>query len=460
MTTTASEAPERAPDPSSPHHEAPGSTRVLVLSTVSFTLMFGVWLMFGVLGVPIQTEFGLSDSQLAWIAAVAILNGSLWRLVLGVLTDRIGGRVITIFMLFATAVPTYLVSELDLTYTLLLVLAFLIGFAGNLFSVGIAWNAAWFTPRHQGFALGLFGAGNVGASLTKFIGPALITATAGSVYFGGWVEGGWRLIPFIYAIALVVMGIIVWALAPRHDRMPGQSRPLAEMFRPLNDVRVWRFSLYYVAVFGAYVALAAWLPKYYVSVYGLSLQSAALLTALFIFPASLLRPVGGWLSDRYGPRRLMYLTFGLMLGALLLLSAPFGYIVLETPDGTREVMPYSLGVVPFTALVFLVGVAMGIGKAAVYKHIPDYFPHDVGAVGGLVGMLGGLGGFFLPPLFVAATAWVGIPQATFMVLFVLTAVCALWMHLTVMRMLHRASPELSHSLEEKSPESSPVTSGV
>ncbi len=459
MTTTAAEAPKQAPRQSR-NHEAPGSTRVLVLSTVSFTLMFGVWLMFGVLGVPIQAEFGLSDSQLAWIAAVAILNGSLWRLVLGVLADRIGGRVITIVMLFATAVPTYLVSELDLTYSLLLVLAFLIGFAGNLFSVGIAWNAAWFSREHQGFALGLFGAGNVGASLTKFIGPALITATAGSVYFGGRVEGGWRLIPFIYAIALVVMGIIVWVFAPHHDRKPGQSRPMAEMFRPLRDVRVWRFSLYYVAVFGAYVALAAWLPHYYVTVYDLQLQAAALLTALFIFPASLLRPVGGWLSDRFGARRLMYLTFGLMLGALLFLSAPFGYIVLNTPDGTREVMPYSLGVVPFTVLVFLVGVAMGIGKAAVYKHIPEYFPQDVGAVGGLVGMLGGLGGFLLPPLFVAATSWVGLPQATFMVLFVLTATCALWMHVTVMQMLHRASPELSRDLEEKSTARPSVTSGA
>lgn len=446
MTTTASVATEQPVS----GHEAPGSMRVLVLSTVAFTLMFGVWLMFGVLGIPIQAEFGLSDSQLAWIAAVAILNGSIWRLFLGVLTDRIGGRVITIAMLLATAVPTFLVAYLDLTYTLLLVLAFLIGFAGNLFSVGIAWNAAWFSRQHQGFALGVFGAGNVGASLTKFFGPALITATAGGVYFGGMVEGGWRLVPVIYGIALVVMAVVVWLVAPRQDRMPGRSRAWGEMFRPLHDVRVWRFSLYYVAVFGAYVALAAWLPKYYVSVYGLQLQAAALLTALFIFPASLLRPVGGWLSDRFGARRLMYVTFALMLGALLFLSAPFGYIVLETPDGTREVMPYSLGVVPFTALVFLVGVAMGIGKAAVYKHIPEYFPHDVGAVGGLVGMLGALGGFFLPPLFVAATGWVGIPQATFMVLFVLTAVCAVWMHVTVVRMLHRASPELSGQIEQSS----------
>ena len=460
MTTTVPAAPERRPESTSVHHEAPGSTRVLVLSTVSFTLMFGVWLMFGVLGIPIQAEFGLTDSQLAWISAVAILNGSIWRLLLGVLTDRIGGRVITITMLLVTAVPTYLVSALDLTYGLLLGLAFLIGFAGNLFSVGIAWNAAWFTREHQGLALGIFGAGNVGASLTKFFGPALIAATAGGVYLGGRVDGGWRLIPVIYAVALVVMAGIVWVVAPRRDRKPGQSRPLGEMFTPLRDIRVWRFSLYYVAVFGAYVALAAWLPHYYVTVYDLKLQAAALLTALFIFPASLLRPFGGWLSDRYGARRLMYVTYGLMLSALLFLAAPFGYIVLETPDGSREVMPYSLGVVPFTFLVFLVGVAMGIGKAAVYKHIPEYFPHDVGAVGGLVGMLGALGGFMLPPLFVAATGWIGIPQATFMVLLVLTAVCALWMHLTVVRMLHRASPELSRNLEEKSAARSSVTSGV
>jgi NNP family nitrate/nitrite transporter-like MFS transporter len=245
-------------------------------------------------------------------------------------------------------------------------------------------------------------------------------------------------------------------VAPRHDRKPGRSRPLKEMLQPLKRMQVWRFSLYYVVVFGAYVALAAWLPKYYVSVYGLELQYAALLTALFIFPASLLRPLGGWLSDRFGARRLMYLTFGTMLLVLLFLAAPFGYIVLETPDGPREVLPYSLGVVPFTALVFLLGVAMGIGKAAVFKLIPDYFPNDVGAVGGLVGTLGALGGFFLVPLFAAVREWTGLPQSTFIVLFVLTAVSALWMHLTIVRMLHRASPELSNRLDHDTT----TTSGV
>ena len=430
---------------------APGRNRVLGVSTFSFTLLFAVWLMFGVLGIPIQKELGLSDAQLAWVSAVAILNGSLWRLALGVLTDRIGGRSVTVVLLAATAVPTFLLAHLDLDYGLLLLLAFLVGFAGNHFSVGIAWNSAWFPRGRQGFALGLFGAGNVGASATKFIGPPLIAATAGGTYLAGLAPGGWRFVPATYAILLAATAIAVAVLAPRHDRRPGRGRPLLAMLRPLRYLRVWRFSLNYVVVFGAYVALAAWLPKYYVDIYGLDLTHAALLTALFIFPASLLRPLGGWLSDRIGARRLMYATFGLMLVTLLLLAAPFGHIVLVTENGTREVLPYHLGVGVFTALLFLVGVAMGIGKAAVYKHIPEYFPDDVGAVGGLVGMLGALGGFMLPPLFVAVRGWTGLPQSTFLVLFLLTLTAAAWMHLTVLRLLNQASPGMRRRFDHAPP---------
>src|SRR5690606_354448 len=116
------------------------------------------------------------------------------------------------------------------------------------------------------------------------------------------------------------------------DRKPAQGRPMRDLLRPIRSIRVWRFSLYYVAVFGAYVGLAAWLPKYYVDVYGLPLDRAALLTALFIFPASLLRPLGGWLSDRFGARRVMYWVFGTMFVALLLLAAPSGHVVLHVPD--------------------------------------------------------------------------------------------------------------------------------
>ncbi|RIH81946.1 putative nitrate transporter NarT [Calidithermus terrae] len=437
--------------PSAAPSERKARLEVLTLSTLGFTLMFAVWLMFGVLGVPIRKEFGLNDVQLSWLSAVAILNGSIWRLAAGILADRYGGKVIFTAMLFLTAIPAFLVAHVS-SYQTLLFYAFLVGFAGNAFSVGIAWNSAWFPKDQQGLALGVFGAGNVGASVTKFIGPALIALTPAAGYLGGVIPGGWRFVPFLYGVLLILMGLAMWAFTPRADRKPGRGRPLGEMLRPLRNVRVWRFSLYYVVVFGAYVALSAWLPKYYVDVFGLPLYQAALLTALFIFPASLLRPLGGYLSDRFGARRVMYWTFGTLLFSSWLLSMPDGHIVLYLPskyeaDGMREVLPYTMTVWPFTLLVFLVGVAMGVGKAAVYKHIPEYFPSDVGAVGGLVGMLGALGGFFLPPLFAYTQAVTGMPQTTFMVLFALTLVSAIWMHLTVISLLNKAAPQLRGKFE-------------
>lgn len=430
-----------------------GRTRVLVMSTLGFTVMFAVWLMFGILGIPIQKELGISDVQLSWITAVAVLNGSIWRMPAGMLADRIGGRKVTIFMLLATAIPTYLVGRAH-GYGELLALAFLVGFAGNLFSVGVAWNAAWYPRERQGFALGVFGAGNVGASVTKFIGPPLIAGTAGATYFFG-IEGGWRLVPAIYAALLIVIAVATWLIVPRHDRMPGQSKPIGEMLAPLKNLRVWRFGLYYVAVFGAYVALSAWLPKYYVDNFGVTLGTAALLTATFIFPASLLRPLGGWFSDKFGARRAMYGTFIVMLITTGILMMPNGHLVINHADGSSsEHLAYELGIWPFAILVFLLGCAMGVGKAAVYKHIPEYFPDNVGAIGGLVGMLGGLGGFFLPPLFAYTKVWSGFPSSTFFVLFILTVICMVWMHWTVVHMLHRSSPELTDHFEQPVPAAS------
>lgn len=431
--------------------EARNRNRVLVLSTTAFTLMFAVWLMFGVLGIPIREEFGLTDIELGWLAATAILNGSLWRLAFGIATDKFGGRRVMTILLLVTAIPTFLVTTAS-TFTELLVYAFLLGLSGNSFNVGISWNSAWFPKNRQGFALGVFGAGNVGASVTKLIGPTLIAVVPAAGLMGGVVPGGWRFVPVAYAALLVIMAAFIWLLAPHEDRVPGAGRPLADLLHPLRYVRVWRFSLYYVVVFGAYVALSAWLPKYYVDVYGFELKDAALLTALFIFPASLLRPLGGWFSDRFGARRVMYWVFTVMCVSLVMLSAPSGHIVLYVPEqiaagGTKDVMHFNLGPWPFTFFVFLLGVGMGIGKAAVYKHIPEYFPKDVGAVGGLVGLIGALGGFFLPPFFAYGYRLLGIPQSTFFTLLVITVVAFAWMHWTIVRLLQQASPELEHRFE-------------
>lgn len=197
--------------------ERKARAEVLTLSTLGFTLMFAVWLMFGVLGIPIRKEFGLSDVQLSWLSAVAILNGSIWRLAAGILADRYGGKVVFTTMLFATSIPAFLVAHAT-SYPALLFYAFLVGFAGNVFSVGIAWNSAWFPKEQQGFALGVFGAGNVGASVTKFIGPALITLTPAAGYWGGVIPGGWRFVPFLYGILLILMGLAMWVFTPRADR--------------------------------------------------------------------------------------------------------------------------------------------------------------------------------------------------------------------------------------------------
>lgn len=424
---------------------------ILTLSTTAFTLMFAVWLMFGVLGIPIRKEFALTEVQFGWLTAIAILNGSIWRLLFGIWTDRFGGRLVMTLLVGATAIPAFLVSRAA-SFNELMVYAFMVGMAGNAFSVGIAWNSAWFPKHRQGLALGVFGAGNVGASVTKFIGPTLIALVPAAGLLGGKLPGGWRFVPCLYAILLVVMAAAIWTFAPAQDHKPGAGRRTAELLRPLGQVRVWRFSLYYVVVFGAYVALSVWLPKYYVDVFGMPLQKAALLTALFIFPASLLRPLGGWLSDKFGARRIMYWVFGSMLLALLFLSAPNGHIVLYVPEkiqegGRMETMRFVMGPGLFTFLVFIVGCGMGIGKAAVYKYIPEYFPKDVGAVGGLVGLLGALGGFFLPPLFAYTLKATGIPQTTFIILFLITLASFAWLHWVVYRLLQQATPELKNQFE-------------
>ena len=393
------------------------STRVLTLSTVAFTLLFAVWLMFGVLGVPIRDEFHLDTVKFSWLTAIAVLSGSIWRLPLGILTDRYGGRRLMTLLLLATAVPTVLVAAAT-SFTQLLVYAFLFGIAGNSFSIGIAWNAAWADRQRQGFALGVFGAGNVGASITKLIGPALIALVPAGTSLA-FIPGGWRFVPVLYAGLLLIMAAAVWLLSPEPDRRPASGRPLRELLGPLAEMRTWRFGLYYVVVFGAYVALSLWLPAYYHRVFGLPLAKAALLTALFIFPASLLRPVGGWLSDRFGARPVTYAVFI----AMLLASVP-----LAAPDGA---LGFHVGLSQFVLLVEVLGIGMGLGKASVYRYIADYFPNEVGAAGGLVGTLGALGGFFLPLGFGYLEKSTGRPQSCFWVMSALVAVSLVWLHAIV-----------------------------
>ncbi|MGE0606706.1 MAG: nitrate/nitrite transporter [Pirellulales bacterium] len=418
--------------------------RVMWLSTIAFTVLFAVWLMLGVLGLKIKADTSLMlgmaaasmseaqikaavESRFEWLLAISILSGALLRLNFGIWADTYGGRNVMVALLLFCAIPTALLSYAT-TFPQLLVCAALFGLAGNSFTVGIAWNSAWFPPEKKGTALGVFGAGNVGAAGTKLLVvlvPGILTLVPLTGYLGGWIPGGWRIVPLIYAGVLVVMAAAIMLICPKKDPKPGKGRRLRDMLSALKQVQVWRFSLYYVVVFGAYVALSAWLPNYYVNTYKVSLSTASLLTALFIFPASLLRPLGGWLSDKYGPRAVTTIVFVGMTLAALPLCLP------------RSVLP--LNVVGFTALVVALAVGMGIGKASVYKYIPNYYPHDVGAVGGLVGMLGGLGGFLLPKIFGWLGRETGFPQAAFLALLFLTVASLVWLQLAIRSIKARAA---------------------
>lgn len=426
--------------------DSPGPRRrVLWLATTAFTLLFAVWLQFGVLGLEVKKDTalmlgdaatGLSpeatktavQERFEWLLAVAILAGSIFRLNFGLWADRFGGRNLMVMLLLVSAVPCYLLSHAT-TYAEVLIGAALAGLAGNSFTVGIAWCSAWFPERSKGFALGVFGAGNIGASGTKLLVvlvPSILTLVPAAGLLGGFIPGGWRIVPVLYSVLLVAMAAAVLLIAPRVDRKPGRGRTLAEMLSPLKHVRVWRFSLYYVVVFGAYVALSAWLPDYYRTNYFADrppadgVRLAALLTALFIFPASLLRPLGGWLADKFGPRAVTYATFLVMTAAIVPLCLPASVL--------------SLDVFAFTALLFVVGVGMGVGKASVFKYVSTYFPKDVGAVGGLVGMLGALGGFVLPKLFGVLGRTTGVPQAAFVALLAIALASLVWLHLVVTRL--------------------------
>ncbi len=418
---------------------------VLALSTIAFTLLFSIWLMIGVLAIKIRPEMQFSKSQMEWLIAAAILAGALPRMNFGIWADRFGGRTVMLCLLVFCSIPTYLFSRAQ-SYSEFLVCALMFGLAGNSFTAGIAWNSAWFPKNLKGLALGVFGGGNVGASGTKLLVglmPGVLTLIPVAGYFGGIIPGGWRFIPFIYSILLLYMAIAVYLFTPSADKKPGEGRTMRQLLQPLKQVRVWRFSLYYVVFFGAYVALSGWLPTFYHDIYKLEIRDAALLTALFIFPASLLRPLGGWLSDLYGPRIVTYSVFIVMILALTLLCVP---------DGTHFGIPYKPGPAIFTFLMFVVGCGMGIGKASVYKYIPDYYPNDVGAVGGVVGALGALGGFYLPPLFGFIGRTTGTPRTSFVALLALTLVSLAWLHATVLAIKTEERKALGRDLM---PEGSP-----
>ncbi|MFQ5606940.1 MAG: nitrate/nitrite transporter [Candidatus Zixiibacteriota bacterium] len=456
--------------------------------------------------------YAWDKAQMGWLFGIPVLSGAVLRLPVGILTDKYGGRAVYSSVMLLAAIPMYLMSYVDSYWTFFFA-SFGFGIAGTSFAVGIAYTSVWFKKENQGTALGIFGAGNAGAALTSMGAPVLLAWLTGD---GANVEA-WRTMPKIYSGLLVAMTGVFWLFTHYKRVDDSHINSFKDRMEPLRHLRVWRFGLYYFLVFGGFVALSQWLIPYYVNAYTMTVATAGFMAAIFSLPSGVVRALGGYMSDKWGARKVMYLVMGSCLICCALLIVPqmdiespgrgvmarqngtvtavsdseisvgkMTYAVKTSNGQTMTLQERQSGVLVwprsgswqepvvkvgdvvskkqllargvthvyfqanvwiFTGLVFIVGFMMGIGKAAVYKHIPDYFPRDVGVVGGIVGVLGGLGGFICPILFGYMLKATGIWTTSWMFFTVLTAVCLWWMHVVIQRMMRREAPAVATAFE-------------
>ena len=388
---------------------------VLIASTFAFTICFMVWMMFAVLGVPLQKILGLNETQTMILAATPVLSGSLIRVPLGIWTDKYGGRKVFFLLMIATVIPIFMMRYAT-EYWHFIVIGLFVGLAGGSFSVGTPYVARWFERDQQGMAMGIFGAGNAGSSLTKLIAPALIA----------W--GGWQMVPTVYSGIMFATAILFWLFTyenPKH--LVSSNVTLGQQLALMKNPDVLRYCQLYSVVFGGYVALALWMVKYYVNEYGFSLAQAGFLAMCFSLPGGVLRAFGGYLSDKYGALKVTWGVLWVCWVAFFILSYPQADLVVKTTKGPWSVH-LGLSATVFTIILFAVGIAMAVGKASVFKFIADEFPNDIGAVSGAVGLAGGLGGFFLPIMFGILVDITGIRSTSFMLLYGTVCVSLIWMY--------------------------------
>ena len=480
---------------------------VLTLNTLAFTICFACWTLNGVLVTYLVDNgiFNWSVVQTGWLLGLPILSGSIFRPLMGMLTDKYGGKPVFSTLLIFCAIPFFLMYFVN-SYWMYFILSILFGMVGTGFAVGIAFTSVWYPKNWQGRALGIFGMGNTGAALTTFLAPTLLKSLTNN----NENLDGWRWLPIIYGCVILLMGLI-FLFFTKNKKAAQAPKSMHEMLTPLKSTRVWRFGLYYFLVFGLFVAFSQWLLPYYINVYSTTLILGGMLASAFSLPSGVIRALGGYLSDKFGARAVMHwvLLSSFIIGGLLMLpkmeiltpgkgvaakknttvekvegnaiTLATGEVIQltekpEIKDGNyilpksyswqealvkenqqvkkKEVLAQGQTLIKFeahlwvyTILVILIGIMWGIGKAAVYKYIPEYFPNEVGIVGGMVGLIGGLGGFIGPILFGYLLDFTGLWTSSWIFVFLTSAVCLYWMHRTINKLNKKAAPELQDKIE-------------
>ncbi|MBS7231385.1 NarK/NasA family nitrate transporter [Flavobacterium psychroterrae] len=482
------------------------SHKILFLNTLAFTICFACWTLNGVLVTYLVDKgiFNWTVVETGWLLGIPILSGSIFRLPIGILTDKFGGKIVFSILLMLCSIPLFLLPLAN-SFWSFAVLSFFFGLVGTSFAVGIGYTSIWYPKNWQGRALGIFGMGNAGAAITTFIAPTLLNNLSETD-----PQNGWKMLPIIYGAILVFIGILFIVFA-KNKTNEGVSKTMQELLSPLKNIRVWRFGAYYFLVFGFFVAYSQWLLPNFMNVYHTSLVMGGMFATMFSLPSGIIRAFGGYLSDKFGARKVMYWVLGSSIVISFLLMFPkmeiftAGPGVLSTTNGVvievaansvvvngkvhkinikqtsedhttavfpvktswqeivvkqnqevkkKELLAEGITQIKFSAnlwvyviLVILIGISWGIGKAAVYKHIPEYFPNEVGVVGGMVGLIGGLGGFMGPIIFGYLLNYTGLWTSSWIFIFIVSVLCLLWMHRTIINAMRLKSPDFTREIE-------------
>lgn len=343
-----------------------GHAPTLIAALLYFDISFMAWVLLGPLAPFIREDLGLTATQAGLLTAIPLLGGSLFRPVLGAVADRIGGRRTGLIGLVLTVLPLAVGWQFARTPEHLYALGFFLGIAGGSFAVALPLAGRWYPPEYQGLAMGIAGAGNSGTLLATLFAPRLAERFGWAATFG------------VAILPLVAVFLIFLLLAKDSPRRvtPIGAREYGALLRETDTL--W-LSFFYSLTFGGFVGFASFLTTFFHEQYALTRVQAGDFTTLVVVAGSFLRPIGGWLSDRFGGYRLLVALLAGFAACLLLVSAlpPVGVAV---------------------ALLF-VGLGMlGMGNGAVFQLVPQRFPDRMGVVTGIVGAAGGLGGFFLPSM--------------------------------------------------------------
>lgn len=483
------------------------SHRILFLNTLAFAVCFACWTLNGVL-VTFLVDQGIFDwsvVQIGWLLGIPVLTGSLMRLPMGILTDKFGGRIVYSALLILASIPLFLLP-FAANFWMFALLSFMFGMVGTSFAVGVAYTSLWYPKEWQGRALGIFGMGTAGASITPFLAPSMLKYFSESDPINGW-----KYLPVIYGSVLLLMGV-AFVIFSKTKKIEAEPKSVKELLQPLKQVRVWRFGMYYFLLFGSFVSFSQWLLPNFMNVYQTTLILGGLFTTFFSLPAGIIRAFGGYLSDRFGARKVMYwvLCTSVILSFLLLfpkmdittsgsglMASKAGTITQVSPSKIvvgekvhvvnpkdkelkhsqffpskttwqevvvaenqkvqkKELLAEGITQIHFEAnmwvylvLVILIGACWGIGSAAVYKHIPEYFPAQVGVIGGMVGMIGGFGGFIGPIVFGYLLSFTGFWTSSWLFIFVLSVICLIWMHRVIVKMTSERMPEIAQDMDRK-----------